>query len=388
MLAVPSAPVSAEPGALNNVIPATKRILVIDDDPDMLEYIELALRERGFEVLLAVSGSEGLRLARKQLPDLILCDVRFPQDAVSGYDVLADLRRHPSTATLPFILMTGNDPGGMGMRQGMESGADDYLRKPFNLESLYAAVDVRLKKAEMIRLDSERRLAALRDNISLMLPHELRTPLNGMLAYGDLLRTQADSLQPADLVEAGEVISESGHRLERLIENFLIYTQTELIGSDGQRLAALQGVPCEDAAVVVEEHARRQAERFARPGDLDLELKDVRLPMSREYLAKVVDELVQNAFKFSQPDTPISVSLAAFDGLAQLTVSDMGRGMTAEEIAHIGAFMQFGRKQHEQQGLGLGLTIARRLAGLYGGEVEVQSEAGQGTRVVLRLPAG
>ncbi len=384
MLAVQSAPEPTEPGVPNNVTPATKRILVIDDEEMMLEWVDIALRERGFEVFQAASGAEGIRIATKKLPDLILCDVRM--DEVSGYDVLADLRKHPSTATLPFILMTANDPGGMGMRQGMELGADDFLRKPFNLESLYATVDARLKKAEMIRLDAERRLAALRDNISLMLPHELRTPLNGMLAYGDLLRTQAESLQPADLIEAGDVISESGHRLERLIENFLIFTQTELIGGDPQRLAALRGLPCEDAVAVVEEHARRQAQRFGRPGDLDLEVQEVGVPMSRDYLAKVVDELVQNAFRFSEPDAPVSVSLAAFDGQAQLTVSDMGRGMTAEEIGHIGAFMQFGRKHHEQQGLGLGLTIARRLAGLYGGEVEVQSESGQGTRVVLRLP--
>jgi signal transduction histidine kinase len=60
--------------------------------------------------------------------------------------------------------------------------------------------------------------------------------------------------------------------------------------------------------------------------------------------------------------------------------------MSAEDIAHIGAFMQFGRRNLEQQGLGLGLTIARRLAGLYGGEVQVQSDEGQGTRVVVRLP--
>ncbi|MCU0770789.1 MAG: hybrid sensor histidine kinase/response regulator [Verrucomicrobia bacterium] len=385
MLSVLSAPDAVVPALATPLTPVTRRILVIDDDEAMLDLVGIALRERGFEVFQADSGAEGLRIATKKLPDLILCDVRM--EGVTGYDVLADLRKHPSTATLPFILITANDdPGGIGMRQGMELGADDYLRKPFEIESLYATVDARLKKAEMIRLDSERRLAALRDNISLMLPHELRTPLNGMLAYGDMLISQAETLQPADLVEAGEVISESGHRLERLIENFLIYTQTELMGGDPQRLAALRGMPCDDVTAVIEERARRQAQRFGRPDDLDLELQEVGIPISRDYLAKVVDELVQNAFKFSEPDTPVSVSLAAFDGQAQLTVSDLGRGMSAEEISHIGAFMQFGRKHHEQQGLGLGLTIARRLAGLYGGEVDVQSETGQGTRVVVRLP--
>jgi len=387
MLAAPSTPetIEIEAGVPNHIASGPKRILVIDDEEGMRELVGIALRERGFEVFEAADGGRGLKIATRELPDLILCDIRM--DGVTGYEVLADLRKHPTTATLPFILMTGNDdPGGMGMRQGMELGADDYLRKPFDFESLYATVDARLKKAEMIRSESERRLAALRDNISLMLPHELRTPLNGILAYGDILVAEAETIPPADIAEMGQIISESGHRLERLIENFLIVTQTELIGSDPQRIAAIRGEPCENASALVEEHARKQAASYGRPEDLDLELHDVALPMSPEYLSKVVDELVQNALKFSEPESPVSVSLASFDGHAQLAVSDMGRGMTAEEISHIGAFMQFGRKNLEQQGLGLGLTIARRLAGLYGGDVQVQSEEGQGTRVVVQLP--
>jgi signal transduction histidine kinase len=385
MLAVETPPAPSEAGPVKAAVTPNKRLLVIDDEDTMRELVGVALRERGFEVFEAANGSDGLRLAMRELPDLVLCDIRM--DGVTGYDVLADLRKHPTTATLPFILMTGNDdPSGVGMRQGMELGADDYLRKPFDFESLYATVDARLKKAELIRSESERRLAALRDNISLMLPHELRTPLNGILAYADMLRSDADALQPADIMEMGQTISDSGRRLERLIENFLIYTQTELIGSDPERLAALKGTPCCHAMQLVELHARRQADRYGRPGDLDLELSATDLPMSSEYLSKIVDELVENAFKFSEPDTPVSVSLAEFDGVAQLTVSDLGCGMNAEEISHIGAFMQFGRRTLEQQGLGLGLTIARRLAGLYRGEVQVHSEVGQGTRVVVRLP--
>jgi signal transduction histidine kinase len=385
MLAVDQAPNGLDQVVGNSLSSSTKRILVIDDEEGMRELVGIALRERGFEVFEAASGDEGLKVALHELPDLVVCDVRM--DGVTGYDVLADLRKHPTTATLPFILMTGNDdPGGMGMRQGMELGADDYLRKPFDFESLYATVDARLKKAELIRSESERRLAALRDNISLMLPHELRTPLNGILAYGDILQAESETLAAPDIQEMGQIISESGHRLERLIENFLIYTQTELIGGDSARMEALRGEPCQHAVTLIDEHARQQAQEFGRPEDLDLELRDVALPMSCDYLSKVVDELLQNAFKFSEPGTPVSVSLAASEDVAQLAVSDMGRGMSAEEISQIGAFMQFGRRNLEQQGLGLGLTIARRLAGLYSGDVNVQSAAGEGTRVVVQLP--
>ena len=78
-----------------------------------------------------------------------------------------------------------------GMRHGMELGADDYLPKPFTIDGLYAAVEARLKKAQALRQEAEKKLADLRDNISLMLPHELRTPLNGILAYGEILAAEA-----------------------------------------------------------------------------------------------------------------------------------------------------------------------------------------------------
>jgi signal transduction histidine kinase len=80
----------------------------------------------------------------------------------------------------------------------------------------------------------------LRDNISLMLPHELRTPLNGILAYGEILAADAAKLKPAEIAEMGQVVHQSGKRLERLIENFLIYAQLELIAADPKNVNALR----------------------------------------------------------------------------------------------------------------------------------------------------
>src|SRR6267142_1494244 len=132
--------------------------------------IQLALRQRGYEVVEAHNGQEGIEKARKELPDLILCDVNMGK--VNGYLTLAALRTEAPTAAIPFILMTGLADNA-GMRHGMELGADDYLPKPFTLDGLYAAVDARLKKAQTVRSQAERRLADLRDAISLAVPHEL-----------------------------------------------------------------------------------------------------------------------------------------------------------------------------------------------------------------------
>ena len=109
----------------------------------------------------------------------------------------------------------------------------------------------------------------------------------------------------------------------------------------------------------------------ARVKDLKLEAVDVSVPMSEEYFSKVVNELVQNAFKFSEADTPVHVKLAeTFNGI-ELAVTDQGKGFSTEQIRRIGAYVQFDRKLSEQQGLGLGLVIAKRLAELHGGSLSV-----------------
>src|SRR5437588_5387582 len=211
-----------------------KKILIIDDEEWLREMMLLALRQRGFEVIEAENGERGIELARKELPDLILCDVNM--DKVDGYLTLSSLRSEPLTAAIPFILMTGLADQA-GMRHGMELGADDYLPKPFTIEALYAAVDARLKKAQTLRKEAEQKLADLRDNISLMLPHELRTPLNGILAYGEILAADAATLPAREIAEMGQVIHDSGKRLERLIENFLIFAQLEILGTDPQKIS-------------------------------------------------------------------------------------------------------------------------------------------------------
>jgi signal transduction histidine kinase len=273
-----------------------------------------------------------------------------------------------------------------GMRHGMELGADDYLPKPFTIEALYAAVEARLKKAQALRLEAEKKLADLRDNISLMLPHELRSPLNGILAFGEILAGEADTLEPTEVAEMGQTIYDSGKRLERLIENFLIYAQIELIGADSQKVSALRHKRIDSPSKLIEQHARNQAQQANRTADLELDLIDQPLAISEDYLAKIIDELVQNAFKFSQPGARVSVKLADLPKSVIMSITDHGRGFSTDHITKVGAYMQFERKMQEQQGLGLGLVIAKRLTELHGGTLTIQSARGITTAVTLKLP--
>jgi two-component system, sensor histidine kinase and response regulator len=359
-----------------------KKILVIDDEEWLREMIHLALKQKGYSVVEAANGAEGIELARKELPDLILCDINM--EKVDGYLTLTSLRNEAPTAAIPFILMTGLADNA-GMRHGMELGADDYLPKPFTTEALYAAVEARLKKAQTVRDEAERKLASLRDNISLILPHEMRTPLNGILAYGEMLADDSLALKHNDIVEMGRVIHQSGKRLERLIENFLIYAQLELVAADPKNVNALRVGRIEKPKELIEKRAGAQAAQANRTQDLVVEGVDVPIPIAEEYLVKIVDELVQNAFKFSEAGTPVRLGLSEGFNSVILSVSDRGRGFSTEQITRIGAYMQFDRKMHEQQGLGLGLMIAKRLVELHGGTFSVQSEKGKGAAVTATL---
>ena len=264
--------------------------------------------------------------------------------------------------------------------------ADDYLAKPFTTDALYAAVEARLKKAQTVRDEAERKLAHLRDNISLMMPHEMRTPLNGILSNSELLAQSAATLKVSEIAEIGQEIYNSSQRLERLIENFLIYAQLELIAADPQNVNALRIGKTEHSDSLVRERATAQAAQANRLKTLTIQPMDLPVPMSAEYLAKITEELVQNAFKFSDPGTPVNVSLKEVSNTVVLSISNQGRGFSTEQVARIGAYMQFERKINEQQGLGLGLTIAKRLVELHGGALSIEGKKGQGATVVAKLP--
>jgi signal transduction histidine kinase len=361
-----------------------KKILIIDDEEWLREMIQLALRQRGYDVIEAHNGHEGIEKARAELPDLILCDVNMGK--VDGYLTLAALRTEAPTAAIPFILMTGLADNA-GMRHGMELGADDYLPKPFTTDVLYAAVEARLKKSQTVRDEAESKLRHLRDNISLMMPHEMRTPLNGIIANAELLANSAATLSVKDFAEIGQDVLKSSQRLERLIENFLIYAQLELIAADPKNVHALRIGKLDQPAALIHQAAGAQAAQAGRPDDLKIEAADVPVPMSGEYFTKIVNELVQNAFKFSEPETPVQIRLAeTFNGV-EFSVTDQGRGFSTEQIRRIGAYMQFDRKMQEQQGLGLGLVIAKRLADLHGGTLMIEGrKEGSGTTVTIKLP--
>jgi DNA-binding NarL/FixJ family response regulator len=122
-----------------------KKILVIEDEPEMRRNITALLRYYQYEVVAAANGREGVEAARRDKPDLILCDVMMPE--LDGYGVLQALRTEAATARIPFIFLTAKGEKN-DLRSGMDMGADDYLTKPVANAELVSAIEARLRRAE------------------------------------------------------------------------------------------------------------------------------------------------------------------------------------------------------------------------------------------------
>jgi DNA-binding NarL/FixJ family response regulator len=121
-----------------------RKILVIEDEPEMRRNLTTILRLEQFQPLPAENGEAGVELAKREKPDLIVCDVMMPK--LDGYGVIAALRADDETAGIPFIFLTakGEKPD---IRAGMNLGADDYLTKPVAKADLLAAIRSRLERA-------------------------------------------------------------------------------------------------------------------------------------------------------------------------------------------------------------------------------------------------
>jgi len=337
----------------------------------------LALRRKGYYVIDADSGAAALALARQYLPTLILTDIHMPGG--DGSTLLQDIRRDPELRSKQVVLMTGR-PDLVTSRKGMEDGADDFLVKPVSIKALLTCVEARFSRASINWRVEDEMLTQLRSSVPSNLPHECFTPLAGIIGLMEILRADPGAFTGAELTDIYNDVYQSALRLHRTLRNYLMIL--DLQGGLAEQAAAPTFSPTEviDSIQAGVEEALRLNNRR---DDLGLRAEPCSLSIKAEDVVRIVEELVDNACKFSRLGTPVSVELKS-DG--RLTVTDKGRGMTAEEIENIGAFHQFDRKKHEQQGLGLGLVLVQKLVARSKAEFFMKSKLGEGTQVQIQFP--
>ncbi len=362
------------------------RILVIEDEAPLRENICELLEIEGFDVLAAENGRTGLQLAREHLPDLIICDIMMPE--LDGYSVLLNLRDEPQTASIPFMFLTARTDR-PSVRQGMELGADDYLTKPFTSLELLTAVTARLERHKMIARMAEQELAQAKRSLIRMVSHELRTPMVALHMVSDIFGRQIEQLSSKQIAELLDTLQRGTQRLDRLIEQIVLIVQFET-NTLSQAAVDQYGVPMRlsDLLIAAVDLARRFA--YRQPDvSVRLEQRDTEAAVQCDIraLRHGLAELITNALNFSPQGSEVLVSQWQADAALWITILDRGPGIPPEKLAlALEDFYQIDRDTYEQQGIGLGLPLARRIIETHRGTFEIRSVVGKGTQITISLP--
>jgi DNA-binding response OmpR family regulator len=136
------------------------KILVVDDEPDIVELVSFNLRGEGYDVVTAANGLEALNQARANLPDLIILDLMLPE--LDGLSVCEILHKLPSTAPIPVIILTAWK-GELSRMIGLDTGAEDYITKPFSPRDLVLRVSHALRARQTRMAEADGQLEAMRE---------------------------------------------------------------------------------------------------------------------------------------------------------------------------------------------------------------------------------
>ncbi|MCK9409148.1 MAG: response regulator [Bacteriovoracaceae bacterium] len=360
-----------------------QKILIVDDEPDMRKIINDVLTEAGYDTYLAENGAHALELASAISPDLILSDIQMP--SMNGYELLNTVKVDPELGKVPFVFMTGVNVGRFDLRKGMDLGADDYLTKPFSVEDLIHAVEVRLRKQQLWKAFTDSKLTKTQTGFIVLLSNELQILVMDILEHAQSLLAGKD-IAPSDVETAALMITRSGKRLSHLHENILYYSMLQIWVKDRETIEEMRKEVTTSYLSVLHSILHENVRMKMRTDALTVNCTDTALQISPADFGKIVDEVLDNACKFSEANSPVTITSSQDDLMLSLTIRDNGRGMTNEEIAQSASF--FGNDQSIQRKTegGVGLTIAATITELYGGRLSVESTLHKGTTVTISFP--
>lgn len=361
-----------------------KKILVIDDAEFILESTSTLLRFEGYNVFVASDGVSGVAQALERKPDLILCDISMPN--LDGYGVLENIRANPETATTPFIFLTAFTEKS-NMRTGMEKGADDFIVKPYTRDELIAAIDAQWNKHSIYEKQVKDKIEEVGRSVTYSLPHEFRTVLNEVINSAKYLNTSSDSVKPDEIKELTNDIISSANRLMKITESFLIYVRIESFASNPDLKKQLRNFHTEEPTAIIEDISLLKAEKYNRISDINFSNKEenIILEISSESFHIIIDEILDNSLKFSNSGTNINIKTWLQDKKFYISIADNGRGMSKEQVTNVAALAQFERTIYEQQGVGLGLIIAKKMVEIHDGDFIIESKEGIGTTITFSL---
>ena len=341
-------------------------ILAVDDIPDNLLLIQLALEQEGHQVVLAHNGETALKQIKQTPPSLILLDVMMP--GMDGYEVTKRIRQDKSIPFIPILLVTAREES--SVVEGLDAGADEFVRKPFQIDELQARV------RSMLRL---KQTIDQRETFVSCLTHDLRTPLVAANRMLDLIEQEAFGCVSNEQQEAIKNIVSSNQNMLEMLNTLLETHQYEL----GQKILSFIEI---DVRQLIKEIVT-ELKPLAIEKGISLELANseevARVKGDRLELRRVITNLIGNAIKFTDTGS-VKITVTQNNSEVLVAVKDTGIGISPQDQKTI--FDRYHQGNHRRSGKGLGLYLCQQIINAHQGKITVQSQVDKGTTFTIYLP--
>ena len=367
--------------------PPSDNILVVDDSPDNVFLIQTILEEEGYTVSTAKDGPSALADIEQSPPHVILLDVMMP--GMDGFEVTQRIRQNTKLSFIPILLITAYDQPSVA--QGLDMGADDFIRKPVEVDELLARVRSLLRLKHSV--DERDQIARQREDFVSRLTHDLRTPLVAADRMLILFQQGALGELAPSMQEAIAIMVRSNQNLLQMVNTLLEVYRFEA----GRKNLTFLPVDLQELLGEVVKQLTPLAQEKGLSLDLDFgdHSGTSKLLGDRLELHRLFTNLVGNAIKFTDAGSVTirqnSTSAPATTNINKQSVSyitieveDTGSGIPCEE--QVTLFERFRQGSHKRSGSGLGLYLSRRIVEAHQGSIQVKSEVGKGSVFVVSLP--
>lgn len=380
-----------------------ERILIVEDELGIRTALEMLLEEEGYEIRCLDNGQEAVKLLQGEEYDLVISDIRMP--GISGLDMLKEISKLPRRPGI--IMMTAYATVETAI-QAMKMGAGDFLVKPFSNDLLkmtvYRALEVRELSHENQKL---RELERMKKEFIAMIAHELRTPLTSIKGYLKLVLGQKTGELNSLQNEYLDIVLQNSQKLNRIVDKMIDIAYLENNGFSFRKIPInISGIlgEVETAVRNICEQNRLQLE-IQQPSSL-------RPIISDPYrLNQIIHILLDNAISFTPPGRRIRLSVDQWKGAGvfqedgpprsyvnlsdlenldylEISVADEGPGISEEILGRV--FEEFYQAEdiytRHVGGVGLGLSLCKKIVEVMGGRIWVESRLGQGCTFTLILP--
>ncbi len=364
-------------------------LIVFEKDSETIELIRNTLKEEHVKISNVSNWEQTEEISHKEKIDLIIFNYELNSSTKStNYNKLRSDKIYSHT---PVIFLS-TEPDDLDELLSFEHPQDDFILKPIKPTLLKAKVRSYKSRLKNIVDEYEDQIEKLKDNIKFFFPHEFRTALSTILGYSEIIKQTTESAKDIseskilEIFEMSSTVLNAGKYLQRISENLILYSQLQLMKSEKISNTEFTNSSLNNSLEIINDAVFALTSENNRKNDLALTLNPLYIQINGYFFYKIIYELIDNAIKFSDIGTKILIKTFKEDNKFVFQISDHGRGMMPKEIKSIGAFRQFERNIFEQQGVGLGLSLAKLLTEMNNGTFTINSKKSLGTNITISLP--